>query len=170
MLDPLSALNVATAVVQFVDSGSRLIDLAYEIYNSKDGAVEEHLEIEKVTALLKSLNDADLKRLDDELGRSFDAKTRDWTTSERQLQSLAYDCSRLANELLGLLGELREQTSRCKSWGALKQAVKSMRKRRDVENLQKRLAEIRSQVSFHLLHSLRYANTQCLTSEPMVGS
>jgi hypothetical protein len=54
MLDPLNALSLASAVVQFVDFSSRLISTGYDIYRSNEGAAAENLEIEAATSILQS--------------------------------------------------------------------------------------------------------------------
>jgi hypothetical protein len=55
MLDPFNALSLASAAVQFVDFGTKLVSTGHDIYKSVEGAATENLEIEAATSILQSL-------------------------------------------------------------------------------------------------------------------
>ena len=54
-MDPLSALSVAAAVLQFVDFGTRLLSTSYEIYKSPFGETAKEVELSTVTNDLAGL-------------------------------------------------------------------------------------------------------------------
>ena len=54
-MEPLSALAVACAVIQFVDFGSKLIGTGLEVYKSPNGAPEEAIEIETLATHAEQL-------------------------------------------------------------------------------------------------------------------
>jgi hypothetical protein len=54
-MEPLSALSVAAAVVQFVDFGTRLLSQTREIYKSSTGQTERVSLLKRVTRDLDSL-------------------------------------------------------------------------------------------------------------------
>jgi hypothetical protein len=55
MLDPFTALNIAAAVVQFVDFGSKILSDSYAIY--KSSSTSEHEDIKSITTDLATLTD-----------------------------------------------------------------------------------------------------------------
>jgi hypothetical protein len=54
-MDPVSALSVASALVQFIQVGSSLASQASRIYRSSDGALLENIECESESQRLKEL-------------------------------------------------------------------------------------------------------------------
>ena len=56
-MDPLSALSVAAAVVQFVDYSSRMVSKSREIYKSADGALAENIDLEVASKCLQRLTE-----------------------------------------------------------------------------------------------------------------
>jgi hypothetical protein len=57
MLDPLTALGVASHIVQFVDFTVKLISKSHEIYNSTDGALIANKDLEAIAAHLNRLTE-----------------------------------------------------------------------------------------------------------------
>ncbi len=149
MLDPFSALSLASNVVQFVDFASKLMSESRKIY--KAGFSTTTLELETVTKDLSLIID----RLTD-LFVSNVAKGERPDDSEGQggLQHLTSRCREVADELLAILEELKSEGSHSQ-WRCFRQALKTVRKHDYIEGLQKRLAEIRSQLGAHILTQLR---------------
>jgi hypothetical protein len=56
-MDPLTALGLASNIVQFVDFTSKLISTAHSLYTSTSGAKAEHLELEALANTLRGLAD-----------------------------------------------------------------------------------------------------------------
>ena len=54
-MDPLSALSVAAAVVQFVDFGIEILVKGKELYESANGALSENIPIQAASERLQSL-------------------------------------------------------------------------------------------------------------------
>ena len=54
-MEPLSAVSIAAAVVQFVDFGTRLLSTSVEIYKSPSGQTAEEVEVTTVLGDLTSL-------------------------------------------------------------------------------------------------------------------
>ncbi len=55
-MDPATALDVASSIVQPVSFTSDLISKGNEIYKSVDGALSENLELETIAASLQELS------------------------------------------------------------------------------------------------------------------
>ena len=53
MLDPFSAISLASSIVQFVDFGKRLVSEGRELYESADGALAKHVELEAIIKDIK---------------------------------------------------------------------------------------------------------------------
>lgn len=54
-MEPVAALGVAAAVVQFVDFSSRLVSKGHELYHSATGELAENAEMEKASKRLQEL-------------------------------------------------------------------------------------------------------------------
>ena len=92
MIDPLTALSVTSAVIQFVDYGSKLLSQTQEIYHSMNGGLKENITTEDVTADIVALS-LNLR------------KTQN--SNDEALDKLVCSCEREANELLEVLNDLR---------------------------------------------------------------
>ena len=55
-MDPLSAIGLASNVVQFVDFASRLISTGTEVYESVSGVTDRTLELERIYKNLSSFS------------------------------------------------------------------------------------------------------------------
>jgi hypothetical protein len=56
MLDPLTALSVASSILQLVDFGGRLLGLTLEAVRSTHGTVEENVDISVLAGDLEELS------------------------------------------------------------------------------------------------------------------
>jgi hypothetical protein len=137
MLDALTALSVASSIVQFVDFGAKLLSDTRELYKSSDGCLIEHGEVAKVTTDLKEL--------------SLGLKAHRC----RELQELSKTCCKLADELLTLLSRIEvpgANRSRSKSFH---QATRVLRNKDNLRDLEKRLDRIREHLGVRLLAVMR---------------
>ena len=102
MLDPLTTFSLASAIVQFVDFGSKVARGAIEIYNSADGTLEENVELEDSTAKIKQLNERILSH------PIVKAAGGEISENEALLGDLASRSNVVAGELLSLLENFRK--------------------------------------------------------------
>jgi hypothetical protein len=51
-MDPISALSLSAAILQFIDFGSKIIVATYSIYQSTDGTTRENLELAQLASTL----------------------------------------------------------------------------------------------------------------------
>lgn len=147
-MDPLSALSVASSVVQFVDFANKLVSGSYEIYQSATGEAERSYELRTITNRLVRLNKTLEKSLSDPPGQQL-------LPSEKDLLPLCRKCTEVAKKLLDALNKLTVQ-SRVRVWSSFCQALRMVWSQGDIDELQKRLDAFKQQVSMHLLVSLRY--------------
>ena len=101
MLDPLTAVSLASCVVQFTDFGIKLVTSGIKLYYSVDGLDTERSDLEYRTT--------NLRRLADQVvvprGQFDDSSSM--TDDERELVDLATRCQSIATELLMILDGLR---------------------------------------------------------------
>ncbi|KAL9118898.1 MAG: hypothetical protein Q9187_004547 [Circinaria calcarea] len=103
MLDPLTALSLAAAIIQFVDWGSRLLSQSQEIYHSVSGATEENVTTKQITS--------DIKALSNQLKGKEAEALRSPTADDIALRELADSCQREADKLLIVLHELEIEST-----------------------------------------------------------
>jgi hypothetical protein len=143
-MDPLTAVGLASNVVQFVMFASDLISKGNEILHSVDGALVENLELEAITYSLR------------EMGDNLTFPSAKPSASERELRKLCDGAKALANELLEVLKALKVSNGEYRSWKTFRQALKSVVGDARVEQLSARLERFQKQMHTALLMSLRY--------------
>jgi len=155
MLDPLTSLSVASSVVQFVDFAIKLLSDGAELYEK--GTLANHDELELVTK--------DLTRLTDDIISTTQSGQTQYRGAEQPpskdevaLLELAASCQKIGEQLLALLESLKVQ----KSGNALengltsfRKAVRSAKKKGQIQNLEKRLKKMQDQLSISILALLR---------------
>ena len=152
MLDPLTTLSVAAAVVQFVEFGGSLLAKSYEIHKSTDGASVGNGELETTTKELQQL----VHLLSQPL-RSIESQDAALNDSSEALIILAKQCSTAADEFLCTLCELKAAAgSSNKRWESFRKALKFYWRKGRVEAMEKRLQGFRERLNFHVLVSMRY--------------
>lgn len=95
MLDPLTAINLASSVVQFTDFGIKLIRGSIKLYNTSDGVDADNAELETKIDLAR--------KLAERVMLPFEPTSRD----EEELRELAKSCGLIALDLLSVLHDLK---------------------------------------------------------------
>ena len=145
MLDPFSALSVASAAIQFVQFGCQLVSETQEIYHSASGATKDNITIGEITNDIKELS-RNLKK---------QASVRDPSADDLELGRLVSSCYEEAERLTGLL-ETLEVPANATKWASFRKAIKNARKQGKVEKIEKRLSKIQRQIDYHLQFNMRY--------------
>lgn len=144
MLEPLSALSLAAAIIQFVDFGSKILVTGYETYRSTAGATQEQVDLQQLTH--------SLYKFQDQLG----TPSRQPTPDQRILEEQARKCSVLAGDLLQLLDDLKvKEQGLLRTWDSFRQACRSVRKKGEIKRLEGRLDSISRQINSRLLYMIR---------------
>jgi hypothetical protein len=142
-MDPLTAISLASSVVQFVDYSTKVIHGAVEIYGSVSGTTEQNQRLETITGELQALS---LKLvLPDGVQQSDD---------ERALSRLAAECDIVSKQILDLLKKIKPkdlESKRQSVWAA----IKSKWSDREKQELEERLNNCRSQLGLQLTFLLR---------------
>jgi hypothetical protein len=147
VLDPLSALRVAAAVVQFVQFATDLVSKSRILAKSPTGTLIEYAELSAASHRLT--------KLDDDLEKSHNASNnRSLSEDEAALLEVAHSCSNIASEFEKALDSLRVVPggSRYKSF---RQALKTIWHADGIARITRRLEIEQQQLVVHLLVILR---------------
>lgn len=137
-MDPLTAISVASNVVQFIDFGIRLLRGSREIYNTASGSAKELDDLATVVWDLKSLTQGMKTSTTSVAGSSL--QTRD----DAELLALAREAESSADKLLGLLLKLEPQGTH--RWGLFRSVFKYTQKRTELEAEKRRLDMLRAKL------------------------
>jgi hypothetical protein len=131
----LEAIGAAAAILQFVDFGSKLLITGYDIYKSQTGATSQTIHVQKVCEELEALS----VHLSQPPATSAPLNNR-----EQALWHLADQAHDLAWHLGLLLHDLKLKKASFKSWGALRQSWRLLRRHDKIEEMKTQLVEIKS--------------------------
>lgn len=146
-MDPLTAFSLTCGIVQFVDFSSKLVSKGYEISISAEGALAENLDLETVTT--------DLSRLADRLNQNEELTCS--TKDQQELRDLASSCQTLADQLMDKLQKLKvDKEAKYRRWKSIRQALKTVWSKKDLDEMAAKLATFRSQLELRLLVSLKW--------------
>ena len=144
MLDPLTAISLASSVVQFVDFSVKLVSTGHELYEK--GSLANNDEVERITQ--------DLAHLAEELGADRPPSAKQPSPDEIALQNLAGSCKELADEMMDVLKTLKVQKTKS-GLEIVRKSLKSMRKKGKIQDIEKRLEKIRDELNLRLTAILR---------------
>jgi hypothetical protein len=142
----LEAIGAAAAILQFVDFGSKLLVTGYDIYKSQTGTTSQTIHIQKVCEELEAIS-----------GHLSQPPATNALLSNREqaLCHLANQAHDLAWHLSLLLNDLKLKKTSFKSWGALRQSWRLLRRHDKIEEMKAQLVEIESLLDTNLLVLLR---------------
>jgi hypothetical protein len=138
-MDPITAVSLVGAIVQFVDFSSKILSKTTELYRSSRSALAENVDIETITA--------DLAKLNTRLKQSI-------TASDRDLQALCDACGGLAEQLLAALAKVKVD-SKGQKWQSLRKALRSIWSKEKIKELEERLASFRAELNLRITVNIR---------------
>lgn len=161
-MDPLSALGVAAAVVQFVDFGQRLLSETWHIYRDATGQDIELRELSTVsrdlTQVAQAVRDAIAQQ---EASQSVSQHADTW------LLDVCHECDIISREIENIIPQIdpsfkiqlesgnrtgfvsflkKDDDGKFSIGDAFRKALKSLWKGREVEDLKTRLNKIHQQM------------------------
>lgn len=148
-MDPLSAVSLAGNIIQFVDFGIRVVSKGYQIYKSNNGALAEDRELEVV------INDLLVLQAKIQCSVKPAKSEGEMPELNKSLEDLSTESSELAGMLLKRLNMAKAQGKR-RIWKSLRQALKSVWSKREVDDMAKRLLVMKEQLQMRILVALRY--------------
>jgi len=148
MLDPFSALGLAGNIVQFVDFSAKLVSGGVELYRSADGALPKNAELKATVTDLSSIT----RKLQT---HDQGSPQHPYSKDETALVNLSAQCKILGDKLVEVLEDLTVSGSH-KKWKSVRQALRSVWKETEIQDMQKRLDSFRSQITLRLIAILRF--------------
>jgi hypothetical protein len=146
VLDPMTALSVATSVFQFVDFSAKLISKGRELYKSAEGVLSDHAEQAAISSRL-----ADLTRgLSVSIDICAGAATKRLSPAEKALQEVTVECLECAEDFTLAIDGLRV-TGNHRKWKSFRQALKSVWKKEGIEVRLVKLDRLQQLIIVHLL-------------------
>jgi hypothetical protein len=142
----LEAIGAAAAILQFVDFGSKLLITGYDIYKSQAGATPQTIHVQKVCEELEAIS----SHLNQPPATNAPLSHR-----EQALWRLADQAHDSAWHLGLLLNDLKLKKTSFKSWGALRQSWRLLRRHDKIEEMKAQLVEIKGLLDTNLLVLLR---------------
>ena len=142
MLDPLSAIGLASAIVQFIDFSGSLISETREIYGAGKGSLKQHEELAAITQDLKNL----CQNLTPPQTRQAPSPSED----ELALEEISKTCKDVAGEILLVLEKLKAK-GKYEKFESFKTALKSALKREKIEEIKARIDRAQAQLQLRLI-------------------
>jgi hypothetical protein len=154
VLDPVSALGVAAAVVQFIDYSTNLISKSVKIYkhisNKGAGFTPQYADLEVITK--------DLLRHSKDLEKSAKAGPTGGSrnSNDEELHQLCLACTQVAAELLAALAHSKLKfMGKFRELKSFRHALMGTWPEEEIDSLQQRLDGFRQQLIVNILVSLR---------------
>jgi hypothetical protein len=148
-MDPVTALGVAAATVQFISFAGDVISKSRELYLSADGTLVTQTELDTIAKSLVRLC-APIKHWDPARGKRWRLNS-----TELELKGICQGCVREAESLQRGIEKLKIQGSHHRKWKSFRQALNSINSEREIEQLSTRLDRYRAQLDTTLLFILR---------------
>ena len=147
-MDPLTAVGLASNIIQFVQFGSNLVYGSLDLYKSADGTSSVNAELQFLTE--------DLTGICSKLSRPRNLmEERLLPKAELDLVKLARSCESLGSQFLTVLEGLKVKGQN-RRWESIRQALKTQWKAKDIDRYRMRLDTYRAEIGSHLLTMLRY--------------
>ncbi|KAE9378243.1 hypothetical protein N431DRAFT_452364 [Stipitochalara longipes BDJ] len=149
-MDPITALSVASSIVQLVDFTQDLFRSSYEIYKSTSGRSEANVDLQSITASLKTLT-TDLTQ---SVERATSDTGKEPSKNDKELLELSKSCSGVAAKLIAALDQLTAQKTH-NIWDSFSLALRTIWSNKQVKSLNAKLVQYRVQISIHINASVR---------------
>jgi len=148
MADPLTVIGAVASITQLIGLGTKIIAKSHEIHTSAVGMLIEDADIEATAKELSNIASGlqvALTRLS-----QHDSVSED----DRTLHDLCEGCVSVSTELISALEKLKLRGKR-NAFKSLRQALKCVRNRDEIESIEKRLDAYQKVLDTQIIVSLR---------------
>jgi hypothetical protein len=148
MAEAIAAFSLAANVIQFIDFGSRVAANFYGYHKAGSKSRDDASDLDIINRDLAQVL------------RNLQVSAPDSSINETGLGRLAQECQKCAQQLdKKLRPMLKARLQQLGKRGAVMAAFKAAWKEDEMRSLQEQLDNFRSQLTLHLLASLRYVLT-----------
>lgn len=143
MLDPASAIGLAANIFQMIDYTVKIVSRSHEFYISADGALVRNSDLEVVVMHLER----HILRLNDD---TFHIRSLgdDAPGAEGQMRPLILGVNAVLHRVKNTLESLKVQPQN-RSWDSIRQAIRSIWKEGELEELEAQLDRLRKRSIQH---------------------
>lgn len=138
-MDPVTAIGLASSILAFVEFSFKVVSGTLEVVKSGNTAENAHVGV-----IVDDLYD---------VAGGLQNRLRHSTHADA-LNGLASECVAISEDIKALLQRLKVEAGSSK-WKAVSVTIRSMRKKGDVAEMEKKLDRCRSQIMLRLLMILR---------------
>ncbi|KAI1750325.1 hypothetical protein F4782DRAFT_541685 [Xylaria castorea] len=154
-MEPLAALGLAAAVVQFVDFTKNLLLDTREIYQSGKGALQDNLQLEQICEVLKKLS-AELIAKEDALVPMGESEYHLVPTKDAMgLKNLASSCKDDCDELISIMQNLSVDSGANRRWKSIKASVRNFQHKSQIKGLEDRVMKAQNMMTLHMQSAIQ---------------
>jgi hypothetical protein len=150
-MDPVTAVGLASSIVQLLTFASGLLHKSKEIYRKADGSTEKGNELEIVARSLSELSNEIIKK---QLNAFHDFPPNKNDKTEKKLQQLCERSRDISASLMGALDKMKQGGSDT-HWRSFRQALRFVWNENKINNFAAQIEQYRRQLDTTLLVSLR---------------
>ncbi|KAJ5360510.1 hypothetical protein N7517_009701 [Penicillium concentricum] len=148
-MDPLTALGLASNVVQFVQFASNLVKIAVEVRRSSSGCTDDILTLDTLYGQLNDFN-SELLSGRDNASSYLNGPGSKSNKNSTSLRTLSLLCQSDCEKLLLVVRKLKVQDGSRGRWQSFRTALKSLWEKEDIEDLERRLQRTQMTMTFHI--------------------
>ena len=158
MLDPLTAISLASSIVQFTDFGIKLVTGTIELYHSADGLSGERSNLEHRITLVRKYAETIIR------SSEYNGDDDPVSENEKELRELAASCKEIASDLLSVLDDLKvkKPAGPGRKWDSFRKAVAALtpKNKNKIEALDDRLHFVKEEMLNRIQFMMRYISLQ----------
>lgn len=148
-MDPVTALGLASNVVQFVQFASDLVKTAIEVRRSSSGCTADILTLDTLYGQLNDFN-AELLSGRDNASSYLNGPGSKSDKNATSFRTLSLLCQSDCEKLLLVVRKLQVQDGSRGRWQSFRTALKSLWEKEDIRDLERRLQRTQMTMTFHI--------------------
>jgi uncharacterized phage infection (PIP) family protein YhgE len=142
----LAVVGLVGNIISFIDFGAKLVSATRDVHGSLNGTM---VEVEELTHILSNV------QASNERVKKMQTSGQALSKDETNLLTLVNECEKLAKTMQKVLDKLKKRSSSWKTYEDLRVAFQTLSKRKDLEDLRRRLDALDSRIKASFSHMLQ---------------
>ena len=142
----LAVVGLVGNIIQLIDFGTKLVSATRDVHGSLNGTTAE---VDELTHILSSVQSSN------ERVKNMQVSPHALSQDETTLLGLVKECEKLAKTMQKVLDKLKKRDSTWKTYEDLRVAFQTLSKRKDLEDLRRRLEALDSKIRMSFSHVLQ---------------